>query len=147
MQLARSFLAEILDVVAAQSLALKLRGANVRLFTNDFEPNEDSAIGDFTEADFAGYGSIELTLDDWSRVVDTATGFQSLVGVPPEGGIGWKLTALPAQTCYGVYVTNSDDSELIAYKRFDSPLEMAEVDEWYTLPIPVLFGLDAASSE
>ena len=50
----------------------------LKLFKNDYTPVEGSLVGDFTEADTAGYSAIDLAKADWTIETDTGTTTENL---------------------------------------------------------------------
>jgi len=89
----------------------------LRLYTNDETPDEDSVIGDFTDAAAAGYAPITLTGASWTIATVTNTTTASYAQQ--------TFTFTGAETVYGYFITNSADDTLIYAERFTSaPFEI-----------------------
>jgi len=86
----------------------------LKLFTNDYTPVEGSVVGDFTEADTAGYTAIDLAKADWT--VETATG--TTTAAQPQK----TFTLTGAGSHYGYYITDIAGTGLLWAERFtDAP--------------------------
>ena len=84
-------LSRILNKIATGNVVL-------RLYTNNETPDEDSVIGDFTDATAAGYAPITLTGATWT--VATAAG--TTTGSYPQQ----TFTFTGSETVYGYFITN-----------------------------------------
>jgi len=92
--------------------------ASIHLYQNDIEPDANQTVDTFVEADFAGYGSVELemsapSMNDQNMVVTKSNliDFTSAAGVDP-------------QTIYGVFIKSQDGLKVRAAQRFDTPQTM-----------------------
>jgi hypothetical protein len=86
----------------------------LRIFKNNYTPVEGSVIGDFTEADAAGYGEIELEGNDWTIATDG--------GVTTASFAQQTFTFTAASTNYGYYVVNNAKNQVLWAERFsDAP--------------------------
>lgn len=74
---------------------------HLRLYKNDYFPNRESTLGDFVEADFAGYAELLLDRSQWSAPVTTAGRAQTYYG---PAFVEWLSTS-GSQNVYGYYVT------------------------------------------
>ena len=83
----------------------------LKLFKNDYTPVEGSVVGDFTEADTAGYSAIALAKADWT--IETAAG----VTTAQQPQKTFTLTA--ASVNYGYYITDIAGTGLLWAERFD----------------------------
>lgn len=93
--------------------------AMLRLFRNDFEPDPDSVLDDFMEANWTGYAAVSL-LGELSAAAKLSLGWwQSQSGLyeyqPPVTN--------PGNVVYGLYVTQS--GTVRASLRFDAPITMS----------------------
>lgn len=98
----------------------------MRLFQNNYAPNDGSLIGNFTESTFDGYGAISLALGPQVAFVDPVTGQQGIQIVPPAGG--WVYTcsggAAEPQTIYGYYLTDKTGTVVYAAQALPVPVVM-----------------------
>lgn len=118
--------AKLLEMLAALITA-ELDGGSLRLFKNDFVPNENSVAGDFTVADFTGYANVAVAtwgtpyLDDLARPT-------TLGGLRTFAQTGTAVN----NVVYGVYYLNATN-ELVWAERFAEPFAFAGTGT--TLPI------------
>jgi hypothetical protein len=89
----------------------------LRLFQNDFTPDEGSEVGDFTEADFDGYGAVALSFAA-AFLNGDEQGQLNASSVTFTRGSGAE-----SNDVYGVYVTDSD-GEVTFFEKFPSPIAM-----------------------
>ncbi len=86
----------------------------LKLFKNDISPAEDTVVGDFTEADTAGYSAISLAKADWT--IATVTG--TTTAEQPQK----TFTLTGAGSHYGYYITDTAGTGLLWAERFsDAP--------------------------
>jgi hypothetical protein len=96
-----------------------------RLFKNDFTPTPNSAIADFTEADFTGYASDALAIGTPANLNDnvdccvTAGAFTATAGSP-----------FVPNTIYGVYMTDGTPTLWYAAARFPVPVPIAAAGDF-----------------
>lgn len=87
----------------------------VRLFQNDYTPDDDSTAGLFDEADFAGYAPFDVADADFSTPVIVADVAETTAADPPT----FTCTDLSPQTVYGWYMQGVDTGTVYAAQRFD----------------------------
>jgi len=92
--------------------------AQIKLFTNDVEPDENQTRATFEEANYDGYAPVNLemspvSLNDQGMAVTKSNlcNFSSAAGVD-------------TQTIYGIFIVNADDSVLLDAQRFAVPQVM-----------------------
>lgn len=86
----------------------------LKLYTNDITPDEDTVVGDFTEAVAAGYAAISLAKVDWTIATS--------VGVTTAEQPQKTFTLTGASTDYGYYITDEAGTGLLWAERFsDAP--------------------------
>ncbi len=86
----------------------------LKLFKNDYIPVEGSVVGEFIEADTAGYTAIELAKADWT--------IESAVGVTTAEQPQKTFTLTGAGSHYGYYITDEAGTGLLWAERFsDAP--------------------------
>lgn len=88
----------------------------VRLFQNDYFPDDDSTDGLFDECDFSGYVPFDVGAADFSLPVIVADIAVSIAGTPPS----FTCTDLSPQTVYGWYMEGVDTGTVYAAARFDA---------------------------
>lgn len=94
-------------------------GSNVHLYQNDFTPNPQSVLTDFTECDFVGYAEVAVGAT-WTDTLVPQTGevrVYTTVSADFTAGV-----ILAPQTAYGFYVTDDADAVLQGFGRFDEPV-------------------------
>jgi hypothetical protein len=95
-------------------------GYRVRLFKNDYTPEEDSVTGDFTEADFTGYAEVAITQSNWPTPVIVDDIAECTSTVTPT----YTATGGGGQLVYGWYMVEADFSTCLFAQRFDTPRNM-----------------------
>ena len=98
------------------SIGTHLNAGFLKLFQNNFTPNFDTVIGDFTEADFTGYAAIEAA-GAATVGIDPVTG--DLIVVWADG-TNFLNTGAVEQTIYGWYVTNAAENASFMAGRFET---------------------------
>lgn len=94
-------------------------GLKIRLFQNDFTPDDASVFADFDEADFSGYDGAH-DCDTWSAGGITWIAPRMTM---PGPIITWTSSSGGvANTIYGYYVTDSSDNLIWAERRAAGPL-------------------------
>lgn len=98
----------------------ELDGSKLGLYTNDFTPNANTVIGDFTVATFTGYAQVTITLFDAAYIDENANA--AIIG-----GLVQFAPASPytvGESVYGWYLTTSTGA-LISGGRFpNAPVPM-----------------------
>ena len=90
-----------------------------RLFSNDLQPDHDTVVADFTEANFTGYSFRALQRTGWLPASQLSVQQARIQ-------YGTDLTWTPAsnQTVYGYYVTNQAGTRVLWANRFAAPLSI-----------------------
>ena len=109
-----AFMGRLAAIIAADYPAAPLK-AKLRLYKNNASPDVNQTLATFVEADFDGYAAVDIamsvpTMNDQGMVVSRS----NLCDFVVEGGTD-------PQTIYGIYITNSANSKVIAAQRFDEP--------------------------
>jgi hypothetical protein len=96
----------------------------VRLFVNNIVPNENSVVGDFTEATFTGYAGINQALGAPSTITDPISGQQKIIIAPTSGSYVFSATGAvsPPQTVYGFYLTDKNSTKVLAFQLLPVPI-------------------------
>jgi len=148
MRMTRAWLKEILEIVADITKFSDADAPRLRLFKNDVQPNVDTELGDFEEADFDGYTEKGWSSDDWNYGVDPVSGNQILEPKPTGASAVWEVTGetdIP-QTVYGFYLTDNAGTTLIGARRFNTPVVLTgpATGKVVRLDAPVEFQFNAA---
>jgi len=126
MLMSREWLIYLLGVLKNVTLIPQVDTPNLHLFKNDIVPNQDTAVGDFVEADFDGYAASAYDAGDWNIGIDPVSGL--IIYEPKPGGAvtQWEVsgeTNIP-QTIYGAYLTNAADTKVVMSRRFSTPITL-----------------------
>jgi len=92
----------------------------IELFKNDVTPDDDSVIGDFDVADFAGAGPWVVGAADWDPAIIVGDVGEVSLTVPPT----WVHGGGAAQVVYGWIMYGEDTLNLFCAQRFDVPRNM-----------------------
>lgn len=108
-------LAELLAGLAADAPDLRFR-----LYQNNYTPVDGSTPSDFTDATFTGYAEVALSFAaGWS--VSIAANIAYLTKSAP---ITFTCTGGSAQTIYGWYIYNADDTTVWCAQKFTTARSM-----------------------
>jgi hypothetical protein len=125
MQLTRAVWEQIANLLAADVATLAAALANkVKLAKANFTPSLDLGLAALTEATFPGYLALNAGTGPQLVYYDVATGLLTIELLEPAGGFHWESTAppAPAETIYGVYVTDNAGAVLLGEVKFVTPL-------------------------
>lgn len=86
--------------------------AKIHLYQNDYTPNDQSTLEDFTECDYTGYASQTIT---WS----TAYYDENNVPLVSSGEKLFICTGSTSNVCYGMFVTDAAGTKLLFAARMD----------------------------
>lgn len=105
-----------------------LVGAKIHLYQNDYTPVHDSAVSDFTEANFPGY--MAQNLSSWGYPYLNAA-FQGEIDHPI---VTWLMTgSSPTNNIYGYYVTTFAGDLLYAERNPSAPVAMDAAGKTYSI--------------
>lgn len=85
----------------------------LKLFQNDYTPDQTTASGSLTEANFTNYAAVTLTRAGWNQAVTISNKAESSYGSAAQS---WTCGA-SGNTIYGYYVANPSGTVLWA-ERF-----------------------------
>lgn len=132
-----------MNAIATKTLRLALQTSiltgwtlgKLKLFKNNFTPNYDNLLADFTEATFPGYAAI-------SAATTPASGIDSLTGnlvVSWNNGSAFTAgTIVTPETVYGWYITNTAETTCLVAARFDTPIVIDQTGDIISLdPVKV----------
>jgi len=91
--------------------------AIVALFQNDFFPNANQVVGDFTEADFDGYA--QSTAAVWGDAITDVAGETAVYADTKQFTATGGVTT---NTIYGYYVLDSTATKVLWAERFEDPV-------------------------
>ncbi len=87
----------------------------LKIFTNNITPDDDTVVGDLTEATADGYAAISLAKADWT--IETDVGGVTTAEQPQK-----TFTFTGASTNYGYYITDVAGTGLLWVEKFtDAP--------------------------
>lgn len=110
------------------SLAPAVTANEIKLYKEDFTPDESLVAGDMVEADFDGYAAIVGATGSQQTGIDPVTGEQIVTIKEPLGG--WRfittgVTNLP-MTIYGFGLQITGGGALLAVERLATPVTLTE---------------------
>jgi hypothetical protein len=122
-------------MLAATGLFDDATGVSMALFVNNIVPTPQTALGDLTEATFAGYAELTL-LKTWS--VGGVGGGQPTAVLDQPTVFTSSGPTSPAQTVYGWYlILPGTPNKLLVACRLDTPFLVADA----TVVIPITVQL------
>lgn len=93
----------------------------LHLFKNDYTPDDDSVLVDFTESTFTGYATVPiLRAEMGAPAIDTNVAYTTRDTAPE-----FTCSGGSPENAYGWYLTSDDDDTVIFAQRFDTPRVMA----------------------
>lgn len=95
----------------------------LKLFQNDYTPDQATVVGSLTEANFTNYAAVTLTRAGWNDAVTVSNKAESSYGSVPQS---WTCGS-SGNTIYGYYVCNPSDTVLWA-ERFATSRVLADGD-------------------
>jgi membrane peptidoglycan carboxypeptidase len=97
----------------------------LKLFKNDVTPDQNFAVGSFTQADFTGYAAKTLTRTNWNAAVTVSNKAESSYGSAAQS---WTC-GTTGNTIYGYWVDNSQGSPTLLWcERFSVSRVLADGD-------------------
>ena len=106
-----------LDLITGKISTQAWKTAKVHVYTNNHTPDRGDALGAYTEATFAGYAAVSLVGATWPSASVSAHLATAVYGATVSFT---RSTTGSAQTCYGIYVTDSAGTTLLGAALFDS---------------------------
>lgn len=129
---------DVAEPIFLQQIVANLFGAGIRLrlYSNNYTPADNSALGNFTEATFSGYAAAAPSMSAAAEVANKASSNDSLARVFSHNGGG------VSNTIYGYYVTVlGGGGDLLWAERFPAPIVMSAAGS--TISIQLFFTLDS----
>jgi hypothetical protein len=110
---------------------------SLRLFKNDYTPDQSTSLGNFTEADFTNYALKTLARSDWGTpTMDANNKAQSQISVQ-----SWTC-GLTGNTVYGYYVVGATSGKVLWAERFNVSRSLGDGDVLNVTPV---FNLSSAN--
>ena len=132
--LARDLVAELLAALSARPAAALLVTPFVHLFTAGPAPiTPDSVPGDFTEATFAGYAAVALTLP----LLGPINADSNDLGVHNEADFLGGAVVAPGETILGYWIDEAATAGTILYaaETFDTPIPITSAGDYVSLDV------------
>ena len=114
---------ELLDKMLKDALSTN-ENYLLRLYQNNYTPDDASAPGSFTEATFTNYVAMTLTRALWNAAVVVSLKAETSYGTTP---LSWTCGA-SGNTVYGYYVTGATSSILLWAELFATSRVLANQD-------------------
>lgn len=102
---------------------LKQNNQYIRLYTNDYTPDNSSVAASFTEMNTHGYVQKELLVTDWT-ITNTTSG-----STAQNLSQTWTFTEAPQVSVYGYYLIDTISGDLVYAERFPSTQIIVNEDD------------------
>lgn len=96
----------------------------LRLYQNNYTPDDSSVPGSFTEASFTNYAAVTMTRANWNASVTVSNKAESSYGSAP---LAWTCGA-SGNTVYGYYVSGATSSVVLWAEKFATSRVLANAD-------------------
>lgn len=96
----------------------------LRLYQNNYTPDDSSVVGSFTEASFTTYAAVTLTRSGWNSGVTVSNKAESSYGSAP---LAWTCGAT-GNTIYGYYVSGATSTVVLWAEKFATSRVLANAD-------------------
>jgi len=96
----------------------------LKLYQNDYTPDDNAVGGSFTEASFTNYAARTLTRANWNSATTVSSKAETSYGSGPQS---WTCGA-SGNTVYGYYVTGSVSGTVLWAERFSTSRVLASGD-------------------
>ena len=114
---------ELLDKCLRDALSVD-ENTILKLYTNNYTPDANTAPGSFTEAAFTNYAARTLTRANWNAAVTTSGKAESSYGSSAQS---WTCGATGA-TCYGYWCEGATSAKVLWAEKFATARVLAEND-------------------
>lgn len=114
---------ELLDKMLKDALSVD-ENYILKLYQNNYTPDDTSAPGSFTEANFTNYAAITLTRSGWNSAVVVSNKAETSYGSVPQS---WTCGA-SGNTIYGYYVVGATSSVVLWAELFSTSRVLANQD-------------------
>ncbi len=96
----------------------------LRLYQNNYTPDDSSVPGSFTEASFTNYAAVTMTRSGWNASVTVSNKAESSYGSAP---LAWTCGA-SGNTVYGYYVSGATSTVVLWAEKFATSRVLANAD-------------------
>ena len=96
----------------------------LKLYSNNYTPDDSSVPGSFTEATFTNYAAVTLTRALWNASVIVSNKAQTSYGSAPQS---WTCGA-SGNTIYGYYVVGATSGSVLWAELFATSRVLANLD-------------------
>lgn len=96
----------------------------LKLYTNDYTPDDNAVTASFTQATFTNYAGRTLVRSSWNSAVTVANKAETSYGTGPQS---WTCGAT-GQTVYGYYVEAITSAVTLWAERFSTARVLANGD-------------------
>lgn len=114
---------ELLDKMLKDALSTD-ENYVLKLYKNDYTPDDNSVEASFTEADFTNYAARTLSRVSWNASVTVSNKAETSYGSGPQS---WTCGA-SGNTVYGYYVTGATSGTVLWAERFSTSRVLADGD-------------------
>ena len=114
---------ELLDKMLKDALSVD-ETYLIKLYKNDYTPDDNSVTGSFTQADFTAYAGRTLTRTSWNSAVTVGGKAETSYGTGPQS---WTC-GTTGNTVYGYYVEATTSGITLWAERFSTSRVIAEGD-------------------
>jgi hypothetical protein len=111
---------ELLEQAFRSALAVDVP-LSVRLYSNNYTPDDDSVLGDFTESGWLGYFRETVNRNGWNAALVVA----GMAAITYATVFEWTNTSGSDATVYGYYVVNPATAAVQFAERFGTPRVVA----------------------
>ena len=113
---------ELLDKMLKDALSVD-EGYTLKLYKNDYTPDQSSTGSSFTEADFTSYAAKTLTRTGWGA----ATTISNKASATYSAQQSWTC-GTTGNTIYGYYIVAATSGKVLWAERFSSARTLANGD-------------------
>lgn len=124
------------DLLAADVATFAPVAANkIALVVNNFVPDENLVLGDFTLASFNGSTPKAGAAGAQQVGIDPATQDQVITNLAPAGGWRWECAVAPgaAETIYGYILVDNAGATVLGMEKLTTPVVIANVGDYIDL--------------
>jgi hypothetical protein len=98
-----------------------LEDFHIRLYQNNYTPDNNSLLANFTQSTFTGYAAVAALRSDFDFPVVVANIAYGVLSFVPT----YNCTGGAPETAYGWYLEGDSSLTVLAAQRFDNPRVMA----------------------
>jgi hypothetical protein len=134
-----SHAALLADLQAIAAAYLGLGQATFRLAQADFTFDPALSAGQFVEADFPGYTSLDVDDADWNTPFINGSGQAEIDGVP----LVWTCSGTPSggmQNIYGWWLQDASSGDVVWCEHFDAPVSLTANGQTVTRDPTLIVG-------